>query len=140
MSNLKELKLAYLGLPDAIIDAIVASPHMSNLQILNLDESSLTDEGIRKLANSEKMSHLTTLSLNGNDSITNRGIAYIANSKFLTKLESINLAYTMVNDAGVMVLIDRLKNLKFLYLEDTRISDKVGIRARLPGVNFGFEY
>lgn len=88
---------------------------MLDLEVLSLENSQVTDVGLKHLS---ELSSLEHLNLNGTD-ITDNGLAHL---KKLTNLKSLALSGTKVTSAGLSN-IKGLNNLTELYLFDTNVTD-----------------
>ncbi len=88
---------------------------MTDLQVLSLENTKVTDAGLNHLA---ELTNLENLNLSGTD-VTDDGLAHL---KTLTNLKSLALSGTKVTSAGMENLKD-LKNLTELYLFDTAVTD-----------------
>ena len=122
------------------IAALQYLKELSEVQILDLSATAVTDPGLRPLEGLTKLrelillgtevgdqgmehlkglNELETLNLE-NTRITGQGLAHLAG---LTSLRELNLALTVVADAGLMHL-QGLTNLRSLNLHDTKLTGK----------------
>jgi len=113
-TNLLEVDLNLVG--DQIDDGKLAevTPLASQLAVLNLARTKVTDEGLKSI---EGLSNLRRLHLEN----THVGDAGLSHLKNLTSLEYLNLYGTQVTDSGLSQL-EGLKNLKALYLWQTKVT------------------
>jgi len=109
LTNLQQLDLSWCSsVTDEGIRALAESQHMANLQQLNLRWcSSVTDEGIRALAESEHMANLQQLNLSACDSVTDEGIRALAESEHMANLQQLDLdSCGSVTDEGIRALAE----------------------------------
>jgi uncharacterized protein (TIGR02996 family) len=129
LASLTRLNISWNNLGSSVA-TLVRSPHLRNLRRLNMDATSLRDEGIRALvqafdlpaltwlnlsycgfqtegarqvANCPALARLVGLDLSRNHLPPDSG-RYLAESKYLTRLGSLNLARCDLADAGVVAL------------------------------------
>ena len=124
------------------------------VKILNLDKNSITDEGVKYLAETLKHSscELESLSLESNN-ITFQGVKYLieALKHSNCKLNSLNFAYNNITDEGAKLLAEALKEssckLSCLNLWQNNITEE-GVKylaealmhsnCKLNSLNLGF--
>ena len=106
----------------------MCSSDLKSLQSLDLDKTSVTDVGLKELA---ELKSLQTLDVS-ETGVTDAGLKELNELK---DLQWLDLSRTKVTDAGLMQL-KGLKRLKSMYLGDTEVTE-AGIKAieeALPGV------
>jgi formylglycine-generating enzyme required for sulfatase activity/tetratricopeptide (TPR) repeat protein len=89
--------------------------YLRSVVALNLDDTSITDQGLSLLKN---MTQLKALRLRGTK-VTDSGLVHLAK---LSRLEFLSLDNTTITDAG-LVHVARMTTLKTLWLDKTQISD-----------------
>lgn len=113
-TNLVEVDLNLVGdhVQDSQLELL--SPLDSQVAVLNLGRTKVTDDGLKSL---EGLKNLRKLHLE-NTHIGDAGLAHLKN---LTSLEYLNLYGTQVTDSGLAEL-EGLKNLRSLYLWQTKVT------------------
>lgn len=94
---------------------LVHLKHMTNLEILNVCLTAVTDEGFEYLAGMTKMKRMVICS----SKITGSGFKHLPG---MTQLESINLHSAPASDAGLEA-IGKLTNLRRLEIVHTNVTD-----------------
>jgi uncharacterized protein (TIGR02996 family) len=119
---------------------------LANLRVLNLDNTSIGDAGVRHIARAKHFSGLTELWLH-ECTIRDGGVKAIANSPHLANLEVLDLTSNWtVGHAGAVALIESpyLKKIRYLDLwrcEGIRGMDERKLRQRFRSrVNFERSY
>lgn len=93
MTNLELLQLVYLGLGDRAARALAASPYIRGLRNLSLDTNHVRDDGAVALATSGNFDGLEELWLGANN-IGGKGLLAVATSPHLAKLEVLNARWS----------------------------------------------
>lgn len=131
-------------LGDAGVRALVASPHLQNLQTLDLSGNKLTAEGFRAIANSPHLSNLLTLRLSGNPFNpayghgADEGVCAVAASPYLANLRGLHLEGNGITDKGFRAVVDSryLQNLETLVVSGNSLSARssraLAQSSRLP--------
>jgi hypothetical protein len=125
-------RLEYLHLSESKLgdDGLKVLSELPRLKKLSLQGNFCTDAGLAHLA---KMQQLTELWIGEtgfrNRFITDAGVAHLAK---LPKLEELELQSTSVTNAG-LVHLEGMKNLKFLCLGGSKVTDTSRLQAALPG-------
>lgn len=118
-------------LPTATDDDLSFLGAFRNLGSIDLQQSGITDAGLRHLSGLDKVTRLCLTSTN----ITGAGLKYLAGMKNLDRL---SLDNTEVSDAGLLH-IAKLESLQFLDLGNTAISDRgLASIGQLKGVFYLF--
>jgi uncharacterized protein (TIGR02996 family) len=160
LAGLTSLTLTSCALDDAAVQHLAASPHLAELQTLSLS-GGVTAEGIRALAGSAYLTHLTSLDLEGcqlddegtqvlassprmagltslalsNTGLADEGVKALASSPWITRLRTLVLSQNLFGDAGLTALAasPNLTNLTSLQLRDLRTSaDALGTLLSSP--------
>lgn len=112
--QLKTLKLTAPGFSD---HALLHVQHLSELEVLDLSRSSITDDGLRLLAGQRKLSRLRQLFLEG-CAVSDHGLQFLTGFP----IERLHLGRTRITDAGMnsLLLLPRLQTIDGL--KDTRVT------------------
>jgi len=127
--QLRTLKLTAPGFTDKAILQII---HLSELEVLDLSRSSITDEGLRLLAGHRKTARLKQLFLEC-CGISDHGLQFLSGFP----IESLHLGRTRVTDAGLHSLIQLPRLQEVAGLKDTCVT-AAGLqllRQRLPSLH-----
>ncbi len=109
-------ELQKLDLSERITDAGIARlKPLRKLEVLHLEETQVTDEGLGVLESFDRLESLTL----GGPKITDAGLAHL---KSLQRLEDLSLIETNITDAGLSSL-ENLNKLRSLDLGATRVGD-----------------
>jgi internalin A len=106
--------LAETGVDD---DALKVLPMLSDLEILDLSKTQVTNAGLTYIA---KLTRLRALRLSSVSGVTDEGLAHFKNLKHLERLD---LQGTAVTGSGIPQLAD-LPNLRSIHLSGARITDE----------------
>lgn len=90
------------------VEAIVGSPHLSNLVELDLTRCNLGAKGIRALTMATNLPSLVALSLRSNK-VGNSVCGALAKSAFIGQLERLDLGHNTFKVAGLVKLLDGLE-------------------------------
>lgn len=135
MQTVKSLDLSDNQFGDDALLALFQSPHLGQLEDLNLSINFVTENGVKQLSGAEgvTVTHLKVLSMEDNRLKDPAAVALI-NSPHFRELESLNLGWNEVADETARALgaSDSMKNLKVLNLERNYITEE-GIRALFAG-------
>jgi uncharacterized protein (TIGR02996 family) len=107
-------------LGDAGVRALLASPHLTNLETLDLAANGLTDEGAKALAGWPHLASLRWLDLGAND-LTDEGVRALASSPGVANLRGLSLySCDGIGEGGLKALLDspHLANLVEFSLHD----------------------
>jgi uncharacterized protein (TIGR02996 family) len=129
LTNLETLNLFSNKGTSAAAEALAASATMANLRSLTVSNNSITDDGAQALAQSQHLTKLRALSLRAN-ALTVAGIKALAASPALRHLQSLDLGYLGLPDEAAEALAGSatLANLESLVLASNKISG-AGARA-----------
>ena len=97
------LNLAYNGLQDEGLSALVGSEFLANIEWLDLSGNSIEAPGINALAKSPHMTNLRHLDRTGNW-VNDAAATYLANSETLKNLETLVLRGNPIREAGAEAL------------------------------------
>jgi uncharacterized protein (TIGR02996 family) len=107
-----------------IAETLFASPHLSRLASVTVEQQGLTADNLKPLVRHPDLSRLRELTLSWN-SLHSDGAALIANMPQLANLESLDLCGNNISDTGARALAEsgHLQNLKELRLSRNPIHD-----------------
>ena len=112
LSRLRVLSLDNTQVSDAGLKHLA---DLASLQTLNLENTQVSDAGLKHLANLASLQYLWL----DNTQVSNAGLKHLAN---LASLQYLWLDNTQVSDAGLKHLAD-LASLQQLWLQNTQVSD-----------------
>ena len=100
------------------LEELMRYPRLRTVKMLYLDENSFEDAGVEKLAGTEALHKLNTLSLAGNK-LTAKGMRALAASPHLKNLRVLFLQHNQLGPEAMQALAESetLANLNFLYLK-----------------------
>lgn len=135
MRSVKTLDLSDNQLADEALLALFQSPHLAQLEDLNLSINFVTEAGVKQLAEAEGIvvTHLKALSMEDNRLKDPAAVALVTSPHF-SELEVLNLGWNEVADATAEALggSDHMQSLKTLILERNYITE-AGVRALFAG-------
>ena len=113
------------AITDETMKYLSMSKYITQLEVLNVANCSITDEGIKALCNSANFQKLIDLDISNDNrdfdlnTITDASLDYLANSTYLTNLEKLNLRGLRVSSNGInMISI----SYNFMNLSTLRLS------------------
>lgn len=112
---LKKLEALYLQESDVTDEGLKEVSRFTNLKVLFLGGTKIGDSGLKHLANLKKLEELTLIGTK----VTDKGMEHLAKITTLTRLE---LTFTGVGDKGVKQFLP-LKKLATLCLWETKVTD-----------------
>ena len=140
LSHVASLELTKVRLAEDRMRELLHSPHLANLQELNLHECGLYDAGAHSLAESPTLARLRKLHLSMNG-IETAGAIAIVTSPHLAGLEDLSLRFNQAGDqfARVLAASPQAASLRRLNLEANFLSD-AGVRALLESPHLKLAY
>jgi uncharacterized protein (TIGR02996 family) len=117
LAEVRELDLCGCDLGNGGVNVLVRSPHLKNLDAIDLGFNGLDDAGLWALARSSALTNLTTLALNDNGQITSDGLRALADSPFFAGLTALDVCGNDISDAGAKAVaasptLGRLRSFK----------------------------
>jgi uncharacterized protein (TIGR02996 family) len=115
-------------------DTLLRSPHVRDVQTLDLSFNSLSNRGVQALLDAGPWPRLRVLDLRGNERISGRGANLLAHTTALPVLQQLDLRDNQINDVGVWQLARTrtLSRLAALNLAGNPLGD-TGVRALARG-------
>ncbi len=103
LAQLRSLVLRHSGLDDNAIAILVASPHLSMIQVLDLDNNRIGPVGAHHLSSAPSLKRLRRLELSTNP-LGDVGVSHLAMTDVLSELTALGLARTGMSAVGAMHL------------------------------------
>jgi uncharacterized protein (TIGR02996 family) len=125
-------------LGDRGVRALVGSPHLTKLRVLDLSDNEIGDEGVLALAAWPGLAGVADLDLCGN-AITDRGLRALASSQHAAGLRKLAVTANPVSDPGLRAVVDskrlaRMTKFNFEDLDDVLKDSTVSaLERRFPG-------
>ncbi|MBW0435287.1 hypothetical protein HGB47_16885 [Leptospira yasudae] len=128
--KLEPAKFSNLGMETMTNEGMLYLVVFFNLEILNIDDSSVTDEGLKRISEIPKLRYLSLM----RTTVGNKGCEYISKSKSIT---SLTLDEMKNIDDGCITHLMKMKQLRSLSVALSNISDKAvrKIRKAIPLLN-----
>src|SRR5207245_1603383 len=125
LAGLVELRLNHNDIGDLGLQALLASPHLTNLRRLHVASCDLSNTAATALARSDLIGQLETLDLSFNDKIDNAGIRALVGSRRLGSLRGLFLGGLNINGLGIRTLTEckQLAGLAELDISLTHVGD-----------------
>jgi uncharacterized protein (TIGR02996 family) len=105
LARVRELDLCGSELGNGGLHALSRSPFLADLDALDLGFNGLDDAGVVQLAASSLLPNLTRLALNDNSGISGEGLRSLAESPFFAGLVALDVSGNDVTDAGIRALV-----------------------------------
>ncbi|HEY1190727.1 MAG TPA: TIGR02996 domain-containing protein [Gemmata sp.] len=130
LTGVRELDLCNCDLGPNGLALLAKSPHLRNLDAIDLGFNKLDDAAVEALARSSNFANLRALALNDNDLIGDAGARSLADSPFFAGLTALDLSGNELGDAGATALAGSrsLPRVRALKLAGNRIGD-AGVTA-----------
>jgi uncharacterized protein (TIGR02996 family) len=137
LSQLATLKVGRNSLGSAGVRAIAQSGYVRNLRRLRLERNDLFDDGLRYLAASPAMQGLAILDMERTRT-GDDAVAALARSQHLTRLRLLDLGNNLLTDSGLSALArsEVLADVRVLYLQGNSLTDR-GVWALSESPQFG---
>lgn len=112
------------GLDEQTLANILHGAHLRNLEVLRIEDTTLSDRIIDVLLRAPCLTNLRELYL-GRNLLGDQSLSKLSRAGALPRLEVLSLAGNQINHTGILEMLEEqtLRNLRELYLDENAITD-----------------